>query len=248
MAPPTDEEKAALQQGLVPQLASTSFACMEPLEALTNGTTNFVFRGRLTKPQPDGARSVIIKHSRGYAAVNKDLPLDSTRSAMAAKEFDKKPPLESENDNEDADWGVIHGDFWSGNEGNLRTASSQQLFIVDWEFAQYGHRAYDIGQLIGDLIERDHFRGAASSLVVLSGFVSGYGFPKNNGNSLAFRVAIHAGVQLIGCYIRRAPTGPLPGTPEQVEQAMKLGTDLVVRGWKKDTDWFKNSILAALFD
>lgn len=82
--------------------------------------------------------------------------------------------------------------------------------------------------------------------------MSGY-FPvesDSNGSTkdrLAFRVAVHAGVQLIGCFIRRAPTGPLPGTPEQVQQAIQLGTDFVVKGQAKDRAWFQSSVLAPLF-
>lgn len=33
--------------------------------------------------------------------------------AAAAAEFDKRPPVESD-DGEDNNWGIIHGDFWSG--------------------------------------------------------------------------------------------------------------------------------------
>ncbi|CAK7224419.1 hypothetical protein SCUCBS95973_005511 [Sporothrix curviconia] len=192
-----------------------------------------------------------------------DEPILEAVQAMAAAEFEKKPPREDDND--DADWGIIHGDFWSGkasaklffssillpSEDHLQSSSpARQLFVVDWEFAQYGHRAYDIGQLIGDLIERHHFRGATASLDVLAGFTSGYGFPgrsSQDDHRLAFRVAIHAGVQLIGCYIRRAPTGPLPGTPEQVKQALRLGIDFVLKGWAKDREWFKQSVLSVLF-
>lgn len=76
--------------------------------------------------------------------------------------------------------------------------------------------------------------------------MSGY-FPNGTNDSFAFRIAIHTGVQLIGCFIRRAPTGPLPGTQEQVEQAIQLGTDFVVKGWTKDRAWHEGSILAPLF-
>ncbi|CAK7216260.1 hypothetical protein SBRCBS47491_002764 [Sporothrix bragantina] len=191
------------------------------------------------------------------SALRDNGPILEAVQAMAAAEFEKRP---REGDENDMDWGIIHGDFWSGNillpsTPQFESSSpAQQLFIIDWEFAQYGHCAYDIGQLIGDLIERNHFRGAAASLNVLAGFVSGYGFPftcrdgdDKDSNRLAFRVATHAGVQIIGCYIRRAPTGPLPGTPEQTEEAIKLGVDFVVKGWARDREWFKESVLAALF-
>ncbi|KAL1906157.1 hypothetical protein Sste5344_008127 [Sporothrix stenoceras] len=184
-------------------------------------------------------------------ALGDRLPVLEEVQAAAAAEFDKKPPADGAE--EDDSWGIIHGDFWSGNillpsDDKLKpdASTAQQLFVVDWEFAQYGHRAYDIGQLIGDLIERDHFRGAKASLDVLAGFVSSY-FPSGADDSFAFRVAIHTGVQLIGCFIRRAPRGPLPGTPEQVEQAIQLGTDFIVKGWTKDRAWLEKSVLAPLF-
>lgn len=85
MAPPTDEEKAALQQAILAQLAPTPFACTGLLKALTNGTTNFVFRGVLTTPQPDGAQSIIIKHATDYAAVSKDFALDVIRSVCGTQ-------------------------------------------------------------------------------------------------------------------------------------------------------------------
>ncbi|ERS95553.1 hypothetical protein HMPREF1624_08069 [Sporothrix schenckii ATCC 58251] len=187
-------------------------------------------------------------------ALGDRLPILEAVQAAAAAEFDKTPPAEGDDDDED--WGIIHGDFWSGNillpdEGHLKPhAPGQPLFVVDWEFAQYGRRAYDIGQLLGDLVERDHFRGAKASRDVLTGFVSGYfgEADEKTKRRRAFRIAIHAGVQLIGCFIRRAPTGPLPGTPEQVQQAIQLGTDFVVKAWMKDRDWFQNSVLAPLFE
>ncbi|KIH95103.1 hypothetical protein SPBR_03490 [Sporothrix brasiliensis 5110] len=190
------------------------------------------------------------------------LPILEAVQAAAAAEFDKTPPAEREDGGDDdddddrEDWGIIHGDFWSGNillpdEDHLKPhAPGQPLFVVDWEFAQYGRRAYDIGQLLGDLVERDHFRGAKASRDVLAGFVSGYfgEAEEKTKRRRAFRIAIHAGVQLIGCFIRRAPTGPLPGTPEQVRQAIQLGTDFVVKAWTEDRVWFQNSVLAPLFE
>lgn len=80
MAPPTDDEKAALQKAILAQLALTPFACSAPLEVLTNGTTNFVFRGQLATPRPDGVRSIVVKHATNYASANKDFPLDVSRS------------------------------------------------------------------------------------------------------------------------------------------------------------------------
>jgi len=98
--------------------------------------------------------------------------------------------------------------------------------------------------MIGDLYERKHFNNSESALWLLESFVDGYGAMSDD---MAFRTAIHAGVQLICCYTRRAPTDPLPGTPEQVADAMKLGVDIIVKAWKKDKAWLETSILSCMF-
>ncbi len=118
------------------------------------------------------------------------------------------------------------------------------LFVVDWEFAQFGHRAYDIGHMISDLYERKHFANSEAAIWVLEGFVGGYG---ELGDDMAFRAAIHAGVQLICWYIRRLPDSPFPCTREHVADAIRFGTELVVKGWERDKAWFESSALACLF-
>ncbi|EPE02292.1 phosphotransferase enzyme family protein [Ophiostoma piceae UAMH 11346] len=386
MAPLTNAEKAELKTSLLAQLASTPFACTSLLE-LTNGTTNFVFRGQLQESRGANAATVIIKHTTGYAAANKDFAIDVTRSrfeetmldalkafqnesghstattftarapellwfnretntqvlqdfadaidlkaSLLASAADKQHPLSSqkaahsvgyalgewlhsfhawtaapeqvslrdtvaanepmrklkhqitydalvrivspfdvaENDlavlkevqasavvdfqrlphiADSSHWGIIHGDFWSGNVLLPSDLKDPRLFVVDWEFAQYGHRAYDVGQLIGDLLERDHFRGAKAALDILAGFSEGYGLPSlsKKDRDLLYRTAIHAGVHLICSMIRRAPSGPLPGTQEQVGEAIRLGVNLIVRGWTKDEEWFKSSVFKPLF-
>ncbi|KAJ9133285.1 Kinase-like domain-containing protein [Pleurostoma richardsiae] len=148
--------------------------------------------------------------------------------------------------------GIIHGDFWAGNVlvtsatalEKQQSEDAQQLFVIDWEFAQFGHRAYDLGQMIGDLYERKHFKDVECSIWAIQGFVEGYG---GVSDEMAYRIAIHAGVHLICWYIRRAPAAPLKGTPERIIAAMEIGMDFIVRGWKKDKVWFENSVLAPLF-
>ena len=117
--------------------------------------------------------------------------------------------------------------------------------IIDWEFVQFGHRAYDFGELIGDLYERVIFNDAQSPHHLIDGLIRGYG-PINS--DMAFRTAIHAGVQVLGWYIRRHPDSPVTGTPAQIDEAIKFGTDCIVKGLQKDEVWFKGSILAKLFE
>jgi hypothetical protein len=63
------------------QLADAPFSCSS-LTRMTAGTTNFVFRGTLTRPldSPGGlSKSVIIKHCKDHVPENEDFPLDLSR-------------------------------------------------------------------------------------------------------------------------------------------------------------------------
>lgn len=98
--------------------------------------------------------------------------------------------------------------------------------------------------MIGDLIERNHFHDLDSALWILDGFLEGYG---EMSEELAFRTAIHAGIHLICFYTRRPPKGPVKGTKEQSEGAMRIGLEFVLKGWEKDRKWFEGGVLKGLF-
>lgn len=82
-----EQEIDTIVSNISQELSATPFACSS-LTRLTNGTTNFVFRGELTKPisvgGSEGGRSdtttVIIKYAAPYAAVNKNLAIDASRA------------------------------------------------------------------------------------------------------------------------------------------------------------------------
>lgn len=89
MAPLTQLELDTLTTRIAEHLSETKYAC-STLTRLTNGTTNFVFRGTLTRPvssqfpsddnlQGHPIETVIIKHTANFAALNKDLPIDISR-------------------------------------------------------------------------------------------------------------------------------------------------------------------------
>ena len=118
------------------------------------------------------------------------------------------------------------------------------MFIIDWEFAQFGHRAYDLGQMIGDIYERKHFNDSDSAECAIQGLIDGYGLLTDE---MAFRTAIHAGIHLICWYTRRAPNSPLPYPLKQVTGLIELGRDFVVKGWEADRRWFEDSLLSLLF-
>ncbi|EFY84305.1 hypothetical protein J3458_019990 [Metarhizium acridum] len=172
-------------------------------------------------------------------------PLEEVRDAMKT-EFERDPVP-------DENRGLIHGDFWAGNvllknvpwrEAAREDEGPNELFIIDWENTQFGHRAVDIGGMLADIYERNHFKGVQASIPMMQGFMSGYG---SLGDDLAFTTAIHAGVHLICWYYRRDRNAPLPYPLERVLAALTLGRDFVLKGWARDRQWFKTSMLAPLF-
>ncbi|KAH8645398.1 kinase-like domain-containing protein [Xylariales sp. PMI_506] len=171
--------------------------------------------------------------------------LESIQDA-AAKEFEKLPTEGDEN------WGLIHGDFWSGNiliqttpwKEPLQSGGPNKLFIIDWEFAQFGHRSYDLGQLIGDLYERKLFNSSDITVPVLEGVIAGYG---ELSDEMAFRTAIYVGVHLCGWYNRRPRRGPWVPAEEAIQPGLKVGRDFILKGWERDRAFFESTILAGLF-
>ncbi|CZR69204.1 uncharacterized protein PAC_19104 [Phialocephala subalpina] len=145
-------------------------------------------------------------------------------------------------------WGIIHGDFWAGNvlvpNALLPKLEAINLVVIDWELAQIGHRAYDLGQMLGDLYERKHFKNVDGAVWAIEGFLEGYG-PLDD--DFAFRTAIHTGVHVLGWYNRRNPAAALRGTPEQIQSFVTFGRDLILKGWEKDKKWFEHSVFASLF-
>lgn len=189
--------------------------------------------------------------------------LQAAKDSITAEFEINHPP-----DNSDESWGIIHGDFWSGKSvlilairsskliqptdsincsillPNRSSQDCNEIYIIDWEFAQFGHRAIDVGGMLADLYERKHFREVDDVLPAMQGFACGYG-PISD--EMAFRTCIHVGVHLICWHIRRNPNLPLPAPLDKVISALELGRDLIVKGWDKDRKWLEGSVLSPLF-
>ncbi|KAK2606528.1 hypothetical protein N8I77_005270 [Diaporthe amygdali] len=174
--------------------------------------------------------------------------LKAVKDAMTAEFSLNERPL-----GEDGSWGLIHGDFWTGNvllpdapwqEIRNPDQAPNRLFIIDWELAQFGHRAIDVGAMMADLYERKHFKDVDTVIPAMKGFADGYG---RISDEMAFRTAIHAGVHLICWHIRGNPNLPLSVPMDKVLSALALGRDFVLKGWEKDRQWFESSVLAPLF-
>ncbi|KAL4885876.1 kinase-like domain-containing protein [Aspergillus karnatakaensis] len=155
-----------------------------------------------------------------------------------------KKELEEELDQEFG-FGGLHGDLWSGNVLLPKSALDQPLpttplFITDWELAQKGTRALDLGQMIAELYMIKHFKDIDAGLWAIEGFAEGY---QDIREDIAFRTLIHVGVHLVFW----GSTVAGWGSEEQVKDVVRIGRDLITRGWMKDRDWFKEGFWGCLF-
>jgi aminoglycoside phosphotransferase (APT) family kinase protein len=119
-----------------------------------------------------------------------------------------------------------------------------ELFIIDWEFAQFGHRSCDLGQIVGDLYERKIYSNLDIAISTMEGVIAGYGALSDE---MAFRTAIYVGVHLISWYNRRPRKGPRVATTEEIVAGLTVGRDFMVKGWERDSKFFLGSALASLF-
>lgn len=83
MAPLNEGEEQELVRQILDHLSQIPYAC-STLTKLSGGTANFLYRGVLLQPLEGeagtkAAQTVVIKRSTGYAAVNRDFPLDVSR-------------------------------------------------------------------------------------------------------------------------------------------------------------------------
>ncbi|PYH89748.1 hypothetical protein BO71DRAFT_389018 [Aspergillus ellipticus CBS 707.79] len=145
---------------------------------------------------------------------------------MAAAELTKK---------DGEGFGIIHGDFWSGNvlipKNALEKSSHIPLFIIDWELCHCGARALDLGQMFAELYLLKHFKDIDAGEWIIQGFMDGY---QGLSDEMAFRALIHVGVHFI-CWGTRVSGW---GTPEQVDDVARLGRDMILKAWERDRSWF----------
>ncbi|KAL5360180.1 phosphotransferase enzyme family protein [Aspergillus floccosus] len=353
----------AIDQSVLASLTGTPYACSS-LHQLSGGTANFVYRGILSKPLPDGTTTVVIKHTEDFVASNRafKIPADrcvslpnptksetailsalnafpaqttesitiqtprfyhfnpetntqiveelpaaqdlksffvaqprdvdrswavgvgralgrwlkafhawgddaaqaGVRDAMAGNVFmrdlkfsvnydrlvaavDQYPAVlagrqevfeavremaRGELGREGEGVGLIHGDFWTGNVlVETDTTAATRMLVVDWELAQCGPRALDLGQMMAELYELTHYRGVAAGEWVIEGFVEGYG---GISEEMAYRAAVHVGTHFIAFGSSVAGWG----TEEQVQELVRIGGELVVNGWEKNRGGF----------
>ncbi|KAL2134187.1 hypothetical protein VTI74DRAFT_808 [Chaetomium olivicolor] len=71
-------QSAKISEEVLQELSSTDYACSS-LDQLSGGTANFVFKGILINPLPDGTKEVAVKHGESYIASMPDFQLSTAR-------------------------------------------------------------------------------------------------------------------------------------------------------------------------
>ncbi|KAJ4290425.1 hypothetical protein N0V90_010641 [Kalmusia sp. IMI 367209] len=136
---------------------------------------------------------------------------------------------------------IVHGDFWAGkyvstllyvpSPTKLTSQTSvlipdhtsmvpcSTIYVIDFEFTHLSSYSTDLGQFLGDLLERFYLNPSLQPTIseLIRGFTTGYG---RLDEALAFRTAINAGVQMLNWWGR----GPKDGLDESVR---KRGVELV---------------------
>ncbi|KAH6622023.1 kinase-like domain-containing protein [Boeremia exigua] len=166
--------------------------------------------------------------------VDGDLDVLREVRGRALRELEQKPQRE--------EWcGLIHGDFWTGNV-LFDEIPDPQLYVIDFEFGHIGHRATDLGQMIGDLLEKSYINPSTRTdcETMITAFVRGYGTLSTN---MANRVVIHAGVHIIN-WCSRHPGAELKA---QVKELVHKAIRMIVIAWQGDKARFDGEVLGCLF-
>ncbi|KAL6856818.1 kinase-like domain-containing protein [Trichoderma novae-zelandiae] len=114
---------------------------------------------------------------------------------------------------------AVHGDFWTGNvllpDTAFDNARQVSVRVIDWEMAQVGVRAEDLGQFVAELWQLKLYKDINAALWIIRGFAEGYGKADAD---FTYRVLIHVGAHMI-CF---GSTTPGWGTPEQCQKLSGL--------------------------
>jgi hypothetical protein len=100
--------------------------------------------------------------------------------------------------------------------------------------------SFDVGQMVAEMYALWLYKSIVAGLWMLQGLVAAYRPPSQE---FAFRAALQVGAHLI-CITTAFGNW---GTPQQLEEVVRVGRDIVLHAWHKDRTWFEQGELACLF-
>ncbi|RPB19628.1 hypothetical protein L211DRAFT_626057 [Terfezia boudieri ATCC MYA-4762] len=145
-----------------------------------------------------------------------------------------------------ANFGIIHGDYWTGNilvslDATNKDLGLESLYVIDWEISKVAPPLFDIGQMSAEIYLVNHFRQKSEAISLLDSLLRSC----DGLDSLRSRckMAVHFGTHLVVWPIRV----PGWGTPKEVEACAKLGAEFIRKGLQGDVEWLELSVLGQLF-
>jgi len=114
------------------------------------------------------------------------------------------------------------------------------IFVVDWEMAQLGVSSMDHGQMLAELLALWLYKKIDAGLWMVQGYAEELGI---RNEASAWRVAVQVGIHLVSF----GTVAPDWETPDQDEDVVRLGRDIIVNSWERNREWFSRSELACLF-
>lgn len=121
-----------------------------------------------------------------------------------------------------------------------------EIFVVDFELSQLGDPSQDLGQCFAELYLLYHFRNLKSAWQIICSLAEGYVTGRSGGKNddLGFAVAMHMGIHLIVLSWR---VGGWDKGREKMTACVRFGNDCLVKGWRRERQWFKGGCLDGLF-
>lgn len=216
-----------------------------PVEELTDASHGEV---KLTSEHFNIARDISADALYGRIRQTLESFAYSEETTAQADEIANKATDEIKNANEV----FTHGDYWTGNL-LVRQKLGQddlELNMMDWEMSKPGTPAYDVGQFIAETYclykyaKNDMQKECSKAL--LGAFEQKYAEKvREAGKEIDMDgVAVRVGAHLI-------VWTPVTGWTEDVdalEEVVKEGVDMLIKGSKSEIDYLKDSVvLGALF-
>lgn len=123
----------------------------------------------------------------------------------------------------------------------LTSTTQTTIAIIDWELVQLATRPLDLGQMIAELYQLQHYKDIDAGAWIIEGFVDGYDGAMDE--DFAFRTILHAGVHMIAFGSRT------PGWGEvwQKRNLVRVGKEIVMKAWGRDRKGFEGHVLGCLF-